>query len=286
MKRISFVLPVLVLLAAVCAGGLWAESKTPRLFIKMEGYGSLSSAGDFGRFIDQKETYYSTFEGDPRYTISLSKQPFFRGFGGEIGIEVKKHAIGFSAGYISKKFSIDYRFEADTSDYESAFLWDFEFSAVPIFVFFHYKLIDSRFFNAFFTLGEGVYLVTYKDTRAMTFENADLKFIDSEIKARQARLGFHAGISLDFNITRNLAIFIDAGYRIAKFKEIEANSYYKDDQQEAVGEGILFYSVSEKTGDAEFRIDAADPPRTNWMDISSILDLNGVSLAAGLKIIF
>ena len=286
MKRISFVLPVLVLLAIACTGDLWAEFKTPRLYIKLQGYGSLSSAGDFGRFIDQKEMYYSTFESDPRYTISLSKQPFFRGFGGEIGIEVKKHAIGFSAGYISKKFSIDYRFEADTYDYENAFLWDFEFSAIPLFVFFHYKLIDSRFFNAYFTLGEGVYLFTYKDTRAVTFKNAELEFINSEIKARQARLGFHAGISLDFNITRNIAIFIDAGYRLAKFKEIEADSFYEDDQQEAIGEGILFYSVNQKSGDAEFRIDAVDPPRANWEDISSILNLNGVSLAAGLKIIF
>lgn len=286
MKRISFVLTILVLLVALCAGGLWAESKNPRMYIKMQGYGSLSSAGDFGLFVDQKEAYYTTFETDPRYTISLSKQPFFRGFGGEIGIEVKKHAIGFSAGYISKKFSIDYRFKADNYDYENAFLWDYKFSAIPLFVFFHYKIINSRFFNAFLTIGEGVYLVTYKDTRAVTFKNADLTFINSEIKANQARLGFHAGISIDFNITRNIAISIDAGYRLAKFKEIEANSYYKDDEQEAAGEGILFYSVNQKTGDAEFRLDAADPPRTNWEDISSILNLNGVSLAAGLKIIF
>lgn len=279
-------MPVLVLLAALCAGNLWAESKTPRLYIKIQGNGSLSSAGDFGRFLDQKETYYTAFETDPRYTVSLSKQPFFRGFGGEIGIEIKKHAVGISAGYISKKFSIDYRFKADTYEYESAFLWDFEFSAVPIFVFFHYKLIDSRFFNAFFTLGEGVYLATYKDTRAATFENADLTFINSGIKAKQARLGFHAGISLDFNITRNLAIFVDAGYRLVKFKEIKAESFYEDDDQEAGGEGILYYSFSEKTGDSEFRLDAADPPRLNWLDLPSVLNINGFSLTVGVKVLF
>lgn len=289
MKRTFSVWLVVVLVVVGSFGSLWADSKKPRFYIKLTGNGSFSSAGDFGDFIDRKEAFFADFAADSRYTIALTKQSFFRGFGGEIGIEVKKHAVGISAGFMAKKFTVDYHYAANNSNYESSYLWEYEFSAVPIFLFIHYKVVDSRFIKAFLTLGEGVYLATYKDNREATYENAQLTFINSGIKARKAHLGFHAGISVDFNISRNLALSLDAGYRLSKFENIKTTGFYEDDNQDVPLEGVLhykYYNVEGETGDTEFGIDASDPPRNKWEDLPAVLNLNGVSITLGLKITF
>jgi len=287
-KKFIWVL-ALVLLVVGSFGDLFADEKKPRFYIKLTGNGSFSSAGDFGDFITRKEAFFADFATDSRYTVTLTKQPFFRGFGGEMGIEVKKHAVGISAGYMAKKFTVDYHYAADNSNYESTYLWEYEFSAVPIFLFIHYKVVDSRFIKAFLTLGEGVYLATYRDNRAATFENAQLTFINSGIRARKAQLGFHAGISVDFNISRNLALSLDAGYRLSKFENMNATGSYEDDNQDVPLEGVLHYkyfNVEGETGDTEFGIDASNPPRNKWEDLPAVLNLNGFSVSMGLKIIF
>lgn len=277
MKRTFFVLLVLVLLVVFSFGGLFADSKKPRFYIKLTGTGSFSSGGDFGDFIDRKEAYFAESTAGSSYTTT--KQSLFRGFGGEIGIEVKKHAVGISAGFMAKKFTVD------NPDFGIDDPWEYEFSAVPIFVFLHYKIVDSRFIKTFLTLGEGVYLATYKDNRSAGFENPEL----IGIKAKKAHLGFHAGISVDLNISRNLALSIDAGYRLVKFENWKAGGFSEANIEETPLEGVLhykYYDVEGETGDVEFGIDESDPPTDNWEDLPAVFNLNGFSLTVGLKIIF
>lgn len=289
-KQFIWVL-VMVLLAVGSFEGLLAESdsKKPRFYIKFAGTGSLASGGDYDDFVVRREAYYASFSGDPRYTITLSKQPFFRGFGGEIGIEAKKHAVGISAGFLAKKFQVDYNLFVSTTGYEANTLWEHEFSAIPIILFLRYKLVDSRLIKAFFTLGEGVYLATYKENRTKTFVGVEQTFLNSSITARKAHLGFHAGVTLDFNISRNFAISIDAGYRLVKFENIEATAFEEDDDSETTTEGILYYKIynfNEEDATSEFDIDEFDPPKDNWLDLPAVFNLNGFSITVGLKIIF
>jgi hypothetical protein len=262
------------------------KSKKPRFYIKMKGSAAFSKGGDFGDFVDRNDLYFNGLNStDDRYDITAVKDSFFRGFSGEVGIEVDKYAAGISVGYLARTFDIESHFESADSDYVEDYTRNYSFSAVPIFFYIHYKVVNSRFLKAFLTIGEGVYLATYKDERAMTFENSNKTFADSYVKARKNHLGFHAGVSLDFNITRNLALFVDAGYRLVNFKEIKADEYYEDDfEQELNEDQEFYYGISRITEEGRFT--AGEGGGTFWDELPAELNMNGFSLNVGLKIIF
>ena len=52
-----------------------------------------------------------------------------------------------------------------------------------------------------------------------------------------------------------------------------------------IEEGELYYAVNKVTDDAEFRLDASDPERPLWDELSAVFNLNGFTLSVGLKII-
>lgn len=286
MKKKSFLLLVLVfvLLFEGSTGTLLSASKKPRLYIKIKGNVSFSSGGDFGDFVDRNDIYYNEVDIESDNYVT-TKRPFFQGFGGEIGVEVKKHAVGIGFGYISRTFKIDYHSEPDSSGYTENYVGEYEFSAIPIFLFIHYKIVDRRFIKAFLTLGEGVYLATYKDNGAIIYENADLTFANRYVKSKKNNLGFHVGASIDFNISRNLALFIDAGYRLTRFKEMKADEFYEDDNGQEINEDQEFYyGTNIRTGRARFT--AGEAGGIFWDEELTKLNLNGFSLSAGVKIIF
>jgi hypothetical protein len=288
MKKQLFLLFVmaLALLWTGSSDTLLSESKKPRFYIKFKGNASFSSGGDFGDFVDRNEIYFDQLNiGSDEYVISTTRRSYFQGFGGEIGLEVKKHAVGIGVGYISQNFKIGSHYEPDNSDYIEDYVREYEFSAIPIFLFIHYKIVDRRFIKAFLTLGEGVYLATYRDDRTMTFENADRTFANSYVKCKKNHLGFHAGVSIDFNIFRHLALFVDAGYRVVSFKEMKADEFYEDDNvQELDEEKDFYYGVNRQTDQARFT--AGEAGGMLWDEELAKLNLSGFSLSVGMKIIF
>jgi opacity protein-like surface antigen len=287
MKRLIFLLFVwvFVLLWAGSSSTLLSESKKPRFYIKLKGNASFSSGGNFGDFLDRNDLYFNELNNNADTVVSTTKRPFFQGFGGEIGVEVKKHAVGISIGYISRNLDIDYHYESNSSDYEENYVRKHKFSAIPIFLFIHYKLVDRRFIKAFLTIGEGVYLSTYREDLTMTFENADLTFANSYVKSKKNNLGFHVGASIDFNITRNLALFIDAGYRLVNFKEMKADDFYEDDNGPVlIEEQDFYYGTNRNTGRARFT--AGEAGGMLWDEQLAELKLTGFNVNAGLKIIF
>ena len=272
MKKKSFLLLVFVSLFLLkgSIGTLLSDSKKPRLYIKIKG----------------NDIYFNQLSSDSDdFVISTTKRPFFQGFGGEIGLEVKKHAVGIGFGYISRNFKIDSHYAPDSSDYIENYVREYEFSAIPIFLFIHYKIVDRRFIKAFLTLGEGVYLTTYRDERTFTFENADRTFANSSVKSKKNNLGFHVGASIDFNIFRNLALFVDAGYRLASFKKMKADEFYEDDNvQELNEEKDFYYGINRQTAQARFT--AGEIGGMLWDEELAKLNLSGFSLSVGVKIIF
>lgn len=288
MKKLLTFVMVPALLFTLGAGVLRAEEtkKKPRLYVKFSGLASLAKGGDYGDFVDRREAIYLDSTANPDFTYTVDKQPMFRGFGGEIGVEVKRHAVGISVGFIERTFSVDYQNTNTVTGVVENSLWEHSFKAIPIFLFVHYKVVDSRFIKAFLTVGEGVYLGTYRDDRAVTFQNAGLTFQNSYVEAKRNQLGFHAGLTIDLNISRNFAVSIDAGYRLVKFEKFKATGFYEDDNFTGeIEEGELYYAVNNVTDDAEFRLDASDPERPLWDELPAVFNLNGFSLSVGLKII-
>jgi hypothetical protein len=242
-KKISYVL-LWVLLAAVSVESLPAQTQKPRLYVKFSGNAVFSSAGDFGDFVDKN---------DPAATT----RSFFRGYGGEIGLEMKKHSVGVSAGYMERYL--------DTGS-----LTRRSFSAVPILLFIRYKLVNGSFFKASLTLGEGIYLAAYKEKTADTVL----------LKSMKNSLGFHGGVSVDLNIFKFLAIFVDAGYRLVSFKEMKGKDYRTSG---APLEGDFYYQANQDLGQYVFFI--KQPNKAVPGSRPAVLNLNGFALSAGLKII-
>jgi hypothetical protein len=281
---------VLLMIVGDSNGFLAAKSKfqKPRLYIKLKGMGNLANGGDFGDFVDRNGVYFNNLNNSSDdYDITVTMPPaYFLGFGGEIGLETERYAVGISAGYIEKKFQLDYHFENESTGFEDEYVHEYKFSAIPIYLMIHYKIIDTSFFTASFTIGQGVYLGRYRDDRAQTFKNHEdgKTFVNSYVESNQARLGFHLGTTIDIKITRNLGLFVEAAYRLVKFAEMEARDYYEDDKVANENEGEFYYRTNRRTGEAEFAIGISD--RFFWDSTPAELNLNGFSFSVGIKIIF
>ena len=255
-----------------------AEYQKPRFYIKVKGIGSLTNGGDYGDFVDLNEPYFTNLNNTPGYNNLVTKTPYFRGYGGEIGIETRRFAVGISGGYIEQKFQLDFHFAEEDTGYENNYIRDYTFSAIPIFLFIHYKVINTSFFKAFLTLGEGVYLAKYRDERTQTFENYELTFVNSYVESRKNQLGFHAGVTLDFNITRNLALFVEAAYRLVRFKDLEAEDFYEDDENTGViNEDFLYYRTNRRTREARFNV--GESGGIFWDEALAKFNLNGFYLS-------
>lgn len=280
------IISIIILLLVMGQGLLAAEFQKPRFYIKFKGIGSLSGGGDFGDFVDRNETYFTDLNNiSDSHTISVTSPSYFRGYGGEIGFDANKFAVGISVGYIEKTFHIDYHNESETSDFVDNYTRDHTFSAIPIFLFVHYKIIDTRFLTTFLTIGEGVYVARYRDERAQTYENYSLTFANSYIESKKNSLGFHIGATIDLNISANLALSIEAAYRLTGFKEMIAESYFEDDDQQLEDEGDFYYWINNRTDQARFEV--GDPgDRLFWDGLPTELNLNGFSLSVGIKITF
>jgi hypothetical protein len=284
--RVAAVLLLVLFSSAidVCA----VDSQKPRFYIKIKGIGTNATGGNYGDFVDLTESYFTGLN-DPSqgYNIALTKAPYFKGYGGEIGFETKKYAVGISGGYIEKNLQIDYSFVDPVTGEGNSYIRDHKYSAIPIFIFVHYKLIDTRFLNAFLTLGEGVYLTTYRDDVNQTFSNQELTYSTSYVESKKNHIGFHLGTTLDFKISKNLAFFVEAAYRIAKFKSMEAEDYYIDDEGE-IGptEGEFYYWTNSETGESRLTIGAPSSKKTEWEGLPTEFNLDGFSLSVGIKITF
>ncbi|UCH94538.1 MAG: hypothetical protein JSV88_30320, partial [Candidatus Aminicenantes bacterium] len=251
----THVIIIFILLLVIGQGLFSAVSQRPRFYIKFKGIGSLAAGGDFGDFADRNETYFTGLNNtSDSYNISVTRAPYFRGYSGEIGFDTDKFAVGISMGYIEKNFHIDYHYESQDPDFQDNYTRDHTFSAVPIFLFIHYKIIDTPVLTTYLTIGEGVYLAKYRDELVQTFENYSLTFTNISFESRKNRLGLHIGTTIDLNISRNLALSVDAAYRLASFKEMIAETYYEDDEQQVEDEGDLYYWINNRTGQARFEI--------------------------------
>ena len=276
---------LVILLWAVGQGLVYSEYQNPRLYIKFNGIGSIAAGGDFGNFIDRNETYFTGLNSNAAYNISFTSPSFFRGFSGEIGIDAAKYAVGISMGYLEKKFHIDYSFVNGTTGYEDHYTREHTFSALPIFLFIHYKIINTRALTTYFTLGEGVYLARYRDKRSETFQNYSLTYTNSLVESKKNRLGFHVGVTIDLNIAKFLALSLEGAYRLTSFKEMIAKSYYEDDNQQVTAEGDFYYWINNRTGQGRFDVGPPDD-KVFWDGLPAQLNLNGFSFSVGLKITF
>ncbi len=263
---------------------LMPQYKKPRFYISIKGTGAFSNAGDFGAFIDKNTIYYEALGDLPGYQVAITQESFYKGYEGELGIESKNHTVGLSIGFLERNFSVDYSYIDDLTGFQEDYIWNYRFSVIPIQLFIRYRIFSNRFIRASLTLSEGVYLGNYRDERQATYKNYLVTFRNSIVKAKKSSLGFYAGTTIEFNLSKHLALLVDAGYRLVNFKEMTAEGFYEDDEVEDLNEGDFYYQENTRTGEVRFSVGAFDPPRARWEELPAAFNLTGFSVSVGLKI--
>ncbi|MCP5054411.1 MAG: hypothetical protein GY940_45005 [bacterium] len=130
-----------------------------------------------------------------------------------------------------------------------------------------------------------MYLSTFRDDRVQTYQNSDLTFLNSWIETRDNNLAFHVGATIDFNITRNIVLFVEAAYRRVSLKEMTGDGFAEDDNVSIESEGPLQFWTNSRTGQSRLELTDTEG-KVYWSSVPAEFDLNGFSLSVGLKLIF
>jgi len=289
LKRLFVLTIILPLVVTVfCARWVYGvDYSKPRFYIKLKGIGNITSAGIFGEMADaNSERFTRLGEASTNYSITADVPSFFRGFGGEIGFETKKFAVGIAAEYFEKTFHLDFDY-LDNNGSGFHYLRDQKLSAIPLFLFIHFKVIDTSFLNVFLSLGEGVYLAKYRDDVTQTYTNhPSLTHATSYLNSTFNHLGFTIGTTIDLKISKNLAFFVDAGYRLAKFDDIKGKDFVETNKGITENEGPLYYWTNSINNERRFVIGEVTDNYVAWTGIPAELNMNGFSFSAGFKVTF
>lgn len=257
----------------------------PRFFIKFRGNINFLDGGVFQNMIDEDLVYFETLKnsgGD--YVIGTDEDPFFTGYGAEIGIEAGKYAVGLDIGFLTKKYLIDYQYRDNSTGYEWQYNWEQTFSAVPIFIYNHFKIIDGSVITSYITLGGGMYLARISSLKKENFLNGAVTFQNTSLEGKRSFLGLHVGASLELNITKNIGIFVEAMYRYVGFNNFTGTQIYEHDGGSTETEGDVVYLVDKESGKGYFWI--GEYNTEDFEELPVELNMRGFALTAGIKIIF
>lgn len=262
-----------------------SKHSNPRFFIKLRGGLNFLDGGVFSDMIDEDRVYFdSLINSEKDYVITTDADSFFTGYGAEIGLEAGIYAVGIEIGNLTREYFIDYTYRDPEVDYQAAYLWDQKFSAVPIFVNHYFKIINGKFITSFLILGGGVYLSKVALARYETFVNAPVTFVNTIVEGKRNFLGLNLALTIEFNFTSNVALFIDAKYRYVGFKNYSGTLYFENDNTTSELEGDLLYLINKDSGKGKFWV--GDYDEEVWEEHTVYLNMKGFCLAAGLKIIF
>jgi hypothetical protein len=257
----------------------------PRFFIKFRGNINVLDGGTFQNMIDEDLVYFETLKnsgGD--YVIGTDEDPFFTGYGAEIGIEAGKYAVSLDIGFLAKKYLIDYQYRDNSTGYELQYNWEQTFSAVPIFIYNYLKIIDGSAITSYITLGGGMYLAKISSLKKESFLNGELTFQNTSLEGKRNFLGLHLGASLELSITKNIGIFVEAMYRYVSFKNFTGTQTYEYDGGSTETEGDVIYLVFKDSGKGYFWI--GEYNTEDFEELPVEMNMRGFALTAGIKIIF
>ena len=167
------------------------------------------------------------------------------------------------------------------------------FSAVPIKLGVFYSLLQGRKFNLFLNAGVGYYLAKWEESEDYTGESQGDSFWGKyETKMHAGGIGFHGGLSLEYRLSRNMALVVEGLGRYARFGGFEGEYTEKNSGGADVTEKgkLYYYEWSDNNKDYPWiELLDRDPsqiifssPIKNARD--AVIDFSGFSLRAGIKI--
>jgi len=235
-----------------------------KLGFSLSGGLGMINGGDFNAYIRDTNAYYTGindyYDAD-YYTVDWKEMKSMTNFRGEVFARFGKNfGVGLGVEYIKKSnpgnLAYDdegletydfswYYIDLSWYDHET-WVWDQTLSVIPITLNLYYYIPVGQMGEAYINVGPGYYLGTLKSNLDYSGEwgyydeyhwaDGDLwpphyksDSVESEndyLDATCNTIGFHFGAGFNFNLGNNIALFGEALYRLANFKEWKGNAGY------------------------------------------------------------
>ncbi|MCC7295882.1 MAG: outer membrane beta-barrel protein [Acidobacteria bacterium] len=309
------------------------------------------NGGDFNANIrdwNRAVADFRGFYGNDAVTIDWKEMKSMPDFKGEVFARFgRRFGLGFGLEYIKKSnpgeitFALKDSGREDFDSYyvdfiltnDSADLHDQTLTVIPLTLNLYYYFPIGRTGDVFLNAGPGYYWGTLKTDKTSTRDveflaevhrldgslwpphiKSEVRYSDlDQIHLTSAALGFHLGAGFNFHLSRNIALFGEAFYRLANFKEWEGTDACRIDFHQKYGwwtgsewESFYSYDYSESlemkgklwhmdAHDPDFNTDyclveffeeepEADPLLKNIRPAE--ININGFSFRVGIKIFF
>jgi opacity protein-like surface antigen len=280
MKRVMSGLAAFVILTSLSYG---------QFSLRLTGGMVRIAGGDYNKGMDGR----NDFARDNYFNISGTYEglTFGMNFKGEIVFNFNdRMGIGLGSGFVqvSRDSHISYGYSPTESAENDQFTPNVR--VVPITLNFHYKVPLLAKLNLDLSVGAGYYLTK------MDFEmiNSGPTWRDTyTFHSTKGLMGFQGGVGLEYTLSNQLALVLEAGGQYAKLSEVKGDFVYDGLFHDEGPDAILwYYDYDYRT--ATFRkiypwidlrtYDPTDPAHTNVR--KGELDLSGFSALAGIKISF
>jgi len=284
-------LAILALTAGLAGGSLAASDV--RFGFSFSGGMAHIDGGDFNRYIRDQNAWVTEsndYWGDESHTIDWKEMKWLPKFGGELTLRFGRYlGIGLGAEYIKKTNpgTFGYAYEDSFIDYFSTYYEVFSenyssqttvsqtLTVVPITLsLYGFLPIGSRA-EAYVKIGGGYYLGKLKSETSDEAENVygDINYWNNGTpypphfhmvltgngtetwEATCNAFGAHFGAGFNFEVSNNLALFAEAFYRMANFKEW-------------TGSGAQDYTIRQTWGETN----SIDPTNLPFSDTMSYHD--------------
>ena len=277
-----------------------AQDSNKRFSLKLTaGYGSMA-VGDINAVLEGRENIYTDYAS----LVGAQKEGEFkelnRGFEyeGELLINItESFGLGIGAGYIQREEHGEASFKHEEDDYYFLLSYSYgpEISAIPVKLTAYYFVPIASRLSLYLNGGIGYYFgkIRYPIQEEYQYGYDEHEVYDHIITAKDNAFGYHGGIGCEYNVTKNLAIFVEGAARYAKLKDWKgdeiirySDTYYGEEAR--VNSGILwYYEFLWREQYYSFLDIIAEEHLYHVRNVRKAEgDFSGFSLRAGIKIIF
>jgi len=205
--------------------------------------------------------------------------------GGEIVIDLMPQiGIGLGAGYllVEKESALELDVQGSGRQTNST---KPKISAIPFTASLYLGLPVGDFLNLKAFGGVGYYMGKYEWNSTWTYSSYAKK---STFESESNVIGFHGGVSLEFNLADSFAFVVDGMYRVAKLKDLKGDYNFTGDP--TLKDAYAWYVEGRSSSGEKWIETMFMKEEPTFGDVESVrkaeVDLSGFAAKAGFKIIF
>ncbi len=286
-----------LLLASVFLAGSPASSDDsssfkPGLSIRFMGGANYLAVGDLNTFVTSFDSFLKAGLADYPGGKSRPIGHFQPSAGAELQWSFSPRlAVSLGTGYIYGKAKSDFQASgyfpvtAPERTWVWGVFWEQNVRTIPLTVSVYYSLPVAPGVSIFFNGGAGGYLSSGYLSRLIRLNLSVESTIYDEYSLHKAGLGLHGGLGFEFQVSKFLAIALEAKGRYARFGDLRASRNYSSFYDGGgIEDGILYIGTADLTS-------KGFGPNTPTLAVGpapglrkATLDFSGFSLTLGFRL--